>query len=79
MVLSIIEQAEARGKAEAKAEAIITLLNHKFKEVNPKVENKLKYCTDVSVLDNLLVFVLKASSMTSFSRKVSSLLGPLKN
>jgi hypothetical protein len=91
MVLSIIEQAEeraeargkaegeAKGKAEGKAEAIIALLNHKFKNVNPNIENKLKHCTDISVLDKLFAFGLKTSSFDSFSRKISSFLGPLEN
>ena len=56
----------AKGKAEATANSIITLLSRKYNRVPKAVSNRICQIRDITVLDSLFISALDCQSLEEF-------------
>jgi hypothetical protein len=54
---------KSEGKAEGKAEALLTVLQNRFKRVPKSVQDKIHSYTDLTALDSLLQAALDCKSL----------------
>jgi hypothetical protein len=71
MVTSTLEELFLKGKTESKIQAVLKVLNKRFKKVPRSVSQSVNSYTDLIALDSLFELALDCETLAEFERELA--------
>ena len=68
MIKTIFEEREMKGKAEGKAETVLTVLRARFRQVPKRVKNAISQMTDPIALDSWAEHAATCQTLEEFEK-----------